>query len=65
MYRAFYRNIFSVVLSKHKQKVSDMLKAIHACEDRSAAEHKVRSVMEKLKEMRLREAAEGIEEGIT
>ena len=27
----FYRNIFTVVPSKHMRSVADMLKAIHAC----------------------------------
>ena len=60
----FYRNVFSVVPSKHMRTVSDMLKAIHACEDRAAAQAKARAVIEKLRTMRLKDAAEKIREGI-
>ena len=35
-----YRNIFSVVLSKTVKEVSKMLKAIHAQEDKTAAQEK-------------------------
>lgn len=40
-----------------------MLKAIHAQEDRQAAEEKVVAVVKKLKKMRLNEAAKIIEQG--
>ena len=60
----FYRNVFSVVPSKHMRTVSDMLKAIHACEDRQAAQAKAEAVIEKLTAMRLTEAAKRIGEGI-
>jgi putative transposase len=53
----FYRNVFSVVPSKHMRTVADMLKAIHACEDRQAAQVKAQAVVEKLMAMRLKEAA--------
>jgi len=49
----FYRNIFTVVPSKHMRAAADMLKAIHACEDREAAQDKAEAVIEKLKAMRL------------
>jgi len=65
----FYRNVFSVVPSKHMRPVADMLKAIHAAEDRQAAQDKAAAVIEKLTTMRLKEAAgkvrEGIEETLT
>lgn len=61
----FYRNVFSVVPSKHIRTVADMLKAIHACEDRQAAQDKAQAVIEKLTEMRLREAADKVREAIT
>jgi transposase-like protein len=61
----FYRNVFSVVPNKHVRMVSDMLKAIHASEDREAALAKARAVVDKLRTMRLREAADRIEEGIS
>jgi transposase-like protein len=65
----FYRNVFSVVPSKHMRPVADMLKAIHACEDRQAARDKAEAVIEKLTALKLREAAgkvrDGIEETLT
>jgi len=60
----FYRNVFSVVPSKHMRTVSDMLKAIHACEDRPAAQAKAEAVIEKLTIMRLKEAAAKVREAI-
>jgi transposase-like protein len=60
----FYRNVFSVVPNKHVRMVSDMLKAIHASEDREAALSKARAVVDKLRTMRLREAADRVEENI-
>jgi putative transposase len=60
----FYRNVFSVVPSKHLRTVSDMLKAIHACEDRPAAQAKAEAVIEKLTAMRLKEAADKVREAI-
>ncbi len=53
----FYRNVFTVVPSKHLRTVSDMLKAIHACEDRPAALAKAEAVVDKLKAIRLNDAA--------
>ena len=41
-----------------------MLKAIHACEDRQAAQDKAEAVIEKLTSMRLKEAAQRVQEGI-
>jgi len=65
----FYRNVFTVVPSKHMRPVADMLKAIHACEDRPAAKIKAEAVIEKLTAMKLKEAAgkvrDGIEETLT
>ncbi len=60
----FYRNVFSVVPSKHMRPVADMLKAIHACEDREAAQEKAEAVIEKLRTMRLKEASSKVREGI-
>ena len=60
----FYRNVFSVVPSKHMRAVADMLKAIHACEDRQAAMDKAEAVIEKLTAMRLHKAADKVREGI-
>lgn len=60
----FYRNVFSVVPSKHMRTVADMLKAIHACEDRAAARDKADAVIDKLRSMKLKEAAVKIEDAI-
>jgi putative transposase len=60
----FYRNVFSVVPTTKMKEVTIMLKAIHASEDRKAAIEKATSVIEKLKKMKLREAARKIEESI-
>ncbi len=60
----FYRNVFSVVPSKHMRDVANMLKAIHAAEDRAAAHQKAEAVAAKLTDMRLKEAAARMREGI-
>jgi transposase-like protein len=60
----FYRNVFTVVPSKHMRTVADMLKAIHACEDRTAARDKANAVIEKLRSMKLKEAANKIVDAI-
>lgn len=60
----FYRNIFSVVPRKKMSEVSAMLKAIHASEDREAADQKAACVCEKLRVMRLPQAADKIEQSI-
>jgi putative transposase len=60
----FYRNVFTVVPSKHMRPVADMLKAIHAAEDREAAQDKATAVIEKLRAMRLKEAAQRVQDGI-
>ena len=53
----FYRNVFSHVPRQKVREVSAMLKAIHAQEDRAAAEHKGSLVIEKLRAMKLGHAA--------
>jgi transposase-like protein len=60
----FYRNVFSLVPSGKVREVAAMLKAIHAQESREAAESKARDVVEKLKAMKLRAAAELVEKSI-
>ena len=60
----FYRNIFSVTPRKHMREVTRMLKAIHAQESKEAARKKARDVIEKLRSMRLNEAAKKVEDGI-
>jgi putative transposase len=59
----FYRNVFIVVPKSRIKDVAAMLKAIHAQEDRQAAEEKVVAVVKKLKKMRLNEAAKIVEQG--
>lgn len=53
----FYRNVWSFVPATKVRTVAQMLKAIHACEDRPAAEEKTRQVVAKLLEMKLPMAA--------
>ena len=59
----FYRNVFTVVPKSKVKNVAAMLKAIHAQEDREAAEEKVAAVVKKLKKMKMREAAKLVEQG--
>jgi len=60
----FYRNLFTVVPKGKVRDVAAMLKAIHAQEDRQEALAKARSVVKKLTQMKLKKAAEKLEEGI-
>ena len=60
----FYRNIFSVVPRSKMKTVAKMLKAIHAQESKSAAREKAKLVISALKEMKLKEAASKVEDGI-
>lgn len=60
----FYRNVFSHVPSTKVREVAAMLKAIHAQENRKAAESKAADVVSNLKSMKLRAAAELVEVGI-
>ena len=60
----FYRNVWTKVPSGKVKEVAAMLKAIHAQEDRDAAREKARLVIEKLRAMKLRDAAELIEAGV-
>jgi transposase-like protein len=59
----FYRNVFTAVPKGKVKDVAAMLKAIHAQEDREACEEKIRAVVEKLKKMRLANAAGIVEKG--
>ena len=59
----FYRNVFSVVPKSKMKTVAQMLKAIHAQESKKAAREKARMVKEELKAMKLKEAAQKIENG--
>jgi len=60
----FYRNIFSVVPRGKVALIAKMLKAIHAQESKEASLSKANTVIETLKEMKLKEAAKKIENGI-
>jgi transposase-like protein len=60
----FYRNMFSVTPHSKIRDVALMLKAIHAQEDKAAAREKAEAVAAKLREMKLREAADKLEKGI-
>ena len=57
----FYRNVFSHVPATKIREVAAMLKAIHAQEDRDAAQAKVADVTAKLRAQRLSKAAELVE----
>lgn len=59
----FYRNVFTAVPKGRVKEVAAMLKAIHAQEDRQAAEEKIVAVTKKLKSMKLTNAARIVEEG--
>ncbi len=60
----FYRNIFSVVPRTKSKLVAKMLKAIHAQESKIASRAKAKEVVQALKEMKLKEAAKKVEDGI-
>ena len=60
----FYRNMFSVTPRSKMREVAAMLKAIHAQEDKQAAREKARQVSEKLREMKLRNAADKLDQGV-
>lgn len=58
----FYRNVFSHVPNGKMPEVARMLKAIHAQEDRKAAAAKTKEVVARLKSMKLKSAAELVEQ---
>jgi len=60
----FYRNVFSHVPSTKVREVAAMLKAVHAQESREAAEIKASDVVAKLKSMKLKAAADLVENAI-
>ena len=60
----FYRNVFSHVPRGKVREVAAMLKAIHAQENREAAESKSKDVIKKLQAMKLKAAAELVEGSI-
>jgi transposase-like protein len=60
----FYRNMFSVVPRSKMKSVAKMLKAIHSQESKKAAREKTKAVIEELRQMKLKEAADKLEKGI-
>jgi putative transposase len=60
----FYRNVFSHVPNGKVAEVARMLKAIHAQEDRRAAESKAKEIVARLKELKVRTAAELVEQKV-
>ncbi len=60
----WYRNVMTAVPQGKVREVMAMLKAVHAQEDREAAEAKAAQVVEKLESMRLGAAAKIVREGV-
>ena len=60
----FYRNVFSHVPNGKIAEVARMLKAIHAQENRTAAQRKATEVVARLSDMKLRAAAELVQQKI-
>jgi len=60
----WYRNVFTVVPRGRMKEVAAMLKAIHAQEDRPAAERKGQDVVAKLEAMKLSKAAGIVAAGV-
>lgn len=60
----FYRNVFSHIPSTKVREVTHMLKAIHAQENRKAAQEKAEAVITDLRAQRMTKAADLIEESI-
>jgi putative transposase len=61
----WYRNVFSHTPNGKVAEVARMLKAIHAQEDRKAAQTKAAEIVRRLKEMKLRAAAELVEQKVS
>lgn len=60
----WFRNVLTAVPTGKAREVAAMLKAIHAQEDREAAEKKATDVVTKLQGMKLAKAARIVEEGV-
>ncbi len=60
----WYRNVWTAVPSGKVKEVAAMLKAIHARQDLEAARQKAIAVVIKLREMKLKAAAESVEAGV-
>src|ERR1700684_1635565 len=57
----FYRNVFSHVPATRVREVSHMLKAIHAQENRDAADRKARAIVDDLRASKMNTAADLVE----
>lgn len=60
----FYRNVFTKVPNQKMREVADMLKAIHAQENIEEARAKAKNVSDRLKEMKLSDAAKLIDDSV-
>jgi len=60
----FYRNVFSATPRGKMKLVAKMLKAIHAQESKTAAREKAKQVVQALRDMKLKEAAQKVDAGI-
>ena len=60
----FYRNVFSHAPNGKVAEVARMLKAIHAQEDRKATQAKATEIVQRLKDMKLRTAAELVDQKV-
>lgn len=60
----FYRNVFTAVPRSKGKEVAAMLKAIHAQEDREVAKEKAKAVAQKLRDIKLKEAAKKVEDSV-
>ena len=60
----WFRNVLTAIPTGKAREVVAMLKAIHAQEDRDAAEKKAADVVAKLHDMKLTKAARIVEEGV-
>ena len=60
----FYRNVFSLVPHGKVKEVATMLKAIHAQENKEEAQKKKEQIAQKLMDMKLKKAAELVQNGV-
>jgi transposase-like protein len=60
----WFRNVLTAIPTGKAREVVAMLKAIHAQQDRQAAEKKAVDVVAKLHELKLSKAAKIVEEGV-
>lgn len=60
----FYHNVFSVVPRSKVKLVAQMLKAVYAQESKKAAREKAEMVIAQPREMKLKEAAKKVQDGV-